>query len=604
MLNIRFYNINFFLLLLTIALIVPKWIYSFYLFPDEDFLIKILSETRSIPHYPLANNISDFNFKPFYDPSINENAGILGFPILNLIIISLFWKLFGPLGFVLIELLSVFIFLKIFSNIIQFYTSSKSFTIFIGIFLLSIPFYLEFFAALNIEILYILDINFSSFYSFRFPRPVISNLFLFAYIYICHLIFIRNENTLKNYLLLGLISGLSVNVFYYFFIIQNLFLAILFIGQNKINFFNSINEKKKEIFLYLLLVIIFLVIYLTNLNFADSDYISRLGITSLDVNKKKILLNYTLNFLQNKYFLIVFAINILGIFYLKKKLFNFLVIFFIATILSPIVFFIISNKIITPYHFFNWIIISGFLNVIVFFFYFANFILNQNIKKIVCTIYIISTVLFMNLYLINYNLTNFTSDKRAQRSDIINMLKLDNFKDKKILVTDEKVFIWLAMNDYDNFSYVPFAMFTVRSSERIKQDFINVLKFFNLKSSDYEKILQSKIVGYRMENFVIKSFLGRKYIANSLTTFEDSRDFDDIKFIEQLKPSISHSFAIPNYEIKRLVNEFTSFKSEINPEIMILEKKHSFLNINALNTDNYCIIKENSSFIIYKKNSC
>ena len=604
MLNIRFYNINFFLLLLTIALIVPKWIYSFYLFPDEDFLIKIISETRSIPHYPLANNISDFNFKPFYDPSISENAGILGFPILNLIIISLFWKLFGPLGFVLIELLSVFIFLKIFSNIIQFYTSSKSFIIFIGIFLLSISFYLEFFAALNIEILYILDINFSSFYSFRFPRPVISNLFLFSYIYICHLIFIRNQNTLKNYLILGLISGLSVNIFYYFFVIQNLFFAMLFVGQNRMNFFNSLYKRKKEIFLYLLLVLIFLAIYLANLHFADSDYISRLGITSLDVNKKKILLNYTLNFLQNKYFLIVFAINMIGVFYLKKKLFNFLVIFFIATILSPIIFFIISNKIITPYHFFNWIIISGFLNVIVFFFYFANFILNQNIKKIICTIYIISTVLFMNLYLINYNLTNFTSDKRAQRSDIINMLKLDNFKDKKILVTDEKVFIWLAMNDYDNFSFIPFAMLTVRSSDRIKQDFINVLKFFNLKSSDYEKILQSKIVGYRMENFVIKKHLGRKYIANSLTTFEDSRDFDDIKFIEQIKPNISHSFAIPNYEIKKLVNEFSAFKSKINPEIMILEKKHNFLDINALNTNDYCALKENSGFIIYKNNSC
>ena len=604
MLNIRFYNTNFFLLLLTIALIVPKWIYSFYLFPDEDFLIKILSETRSIPHYPLANNISDFNFKPFYDPSISENAGILGFPILNLIIISLFWKLFGPLGFVLIELLSVFIFLKIFSNIIQFYTCSKSFIVFIGIFLLSISFYLEFFAALNIEILTVLDINFSSFYSFRFPRPVISNLFLFLYIYICHLIFIKNENTLKNYFLLGLISGLSVNIFYYFFVIQNLFLAMLFVVQNRMNFFNSLNEKKKEILLYLLLVLIFLAIYLANLYFADSDYISRLGITSLDVNKKKILLNYTLNFLQNKYFLIIFAINMIGVFYLKKKLFNFLVIFFIATILSPIIFFIISNKIITPYHFFNWIIISGFLNVIVFFFYFANFILNKNIKKIICTLYIISTVLFMNLYLINYNLTNFTSDKRAQRSDIINMLKLDNFKDKKILVTDEKVFIWLAMNDYDNFSFIPFAMLTVRSSDRIKQDFINVLKFFNLKSSDYEKILQSKIVGYRMENFVIKSFLGRKYIANSLTTFEDSRDFNDIKFIEQLKPNISHSFAIPNYEIKKLVNEFLAFKSKINPEIMILEKKHNFLDINALNTNDYCALKENRGFIIYKKNSC
>lgn len=604
MFNRRFYNINFLLILLSISIIIPKWVFSIYSFPDEDLLIKVLTETRSIPHYPLANNISDFNLKPFYDETISENAGILGFPILNLIIISLFWKLFGPFGFVLIELLSVFIFLKLFSNLIQFYTSSKASMIFVGIFLLSISFYLEFLTFLNINFLYILDINFSSLYSFRFPRPIISNLFLFAYIYICHLIFIRNENTFKNYFLLGLIAGLSLNIFYYFFVIQNLFLGMLLFFQNKLDFFKSLIKKKKEIFIYLLMVFFFLLIYLTNLKFADTDYISRLGVTSLDFNKKKILLNYTLNFLQNEFFLIVFVINLIGAFFLKKKFLNFLVIFFLATILSPIIFFIFSSKIITPYHFFNWIVISGSLNIIVLFFYFTNSILNQNIKKIICSMYIILTVIFMNFYVINYNFTNYTTDKRTQRSEIINTLKFDNFKEKKILVTDDKIFIWLAMNDYNNFEYIPLAMYTVRSSERIKKDFIGVLKFFDLESHDYEKILQSKKGRYRMENFVIKSFLGRLYIANSLRTFEDSNDFDEIKFIKQLKPNISHSFAIPNYEINRLVNEFSLIESEIDPEIMILEKKHKFLNIKNLETNNYCLLKENKSFIIYKKNDC
>ena len=93
MLNNKLNNINVVLILLSICLIVPKWIFSYYLFPNEDLLFKILNETRSIAYYPLINNLSDFNLSPLYEPNIKDIRGIFGFPIMNLIILSLFWKI-------------------------------------------------------------------------------------------------------------------------------------------------------------------------------------------------------------------------------------------------------------------------------------------------------------------------------------------------------------------------------------------------------------------------------------------------------------------------------------------------------------------------------
>ena len=105
-----------------------------------------------------------------------------------------------------------------------------------------------------------------------------------------------------------------------------------------------------------------------------------------------------------------------------------------------------------------------------------------------------------------------------------------------------------------------------------------------------------------MYNNNAMSFLGRKYLANKLYTFEDSKDFDDYDFIKQIKPNIGHSFAIPNYEINRLISKFKNTNLEISPDFLILNTDKNFIfNYNNLVNNDYCKIFKSSRFIVLSK---
>ena len=104
----------------------------------------------------------------------------------------------------------------------------------------------------NINIIEIVKLNFASFYSLRFPRPIITNLFLYAFIY--YLIkFYKSEKNEFNYLIiLSILMGLSLNSFFYhavneffssnsfFFLKFELnFINIIIINYKKDNYFNN-----------------------------------------------------------------------------------------------------------------------------------------------------------------------------------------------------------------------------------------------------------------------------------------------------------------------------------------------------------------------------
>ena len=97
---------QFLILLLSILFVVPSWLFSYYQYPNEDLILKILNDTVDNLYYTLAVNYSDFNFKPVYELNSNEITGIAAYPILTVFIISFFWKIIGPYSFPLIQLLS------------------------------------------------------------------------------------------------------------------------------------------------------------------------------------------------------------------------------------------------------------------------------------------------------------------------------------------------------------------------------------------------------------------------------------------------------------------------------------------------------------------
>ena len=596
------------ILIISLMMVMPSWIFSFFQYPHEDFVLKILNDTTDTLYYPLAINFSEFNFKPLYELDLTEDVGIAAYPILSVIIISFLWKLVGPYSFPIIQLISIFITLNIFYKLSNDSKINKDNSIFISIFCLTFIFFFDVFLNFfDSEFLQIIFNNLQNFYYFRFPRPVITNLFLFMYLYFCFEVFFKNKFNYKNFIILGIISGFTLHLFYFFFIIQNILLFLITLRKFGFNTQIFSSQNIKLFLVYSLFLLFFLMLYFINLNFVDKDYLIRLSPIDLNLEKKVILLEYYINFLLNKIFIILFLINIF-IYYINKKyfkidIFEYLNIIFFATIISPFIFFILTPKVITIYHFFNWILITGTINFIFFLLYIFGKIINFSTKKKLQYIYIILSILVVNYKLISNNL--IIDNSRIDQSEIVNFINLNkkDIIDKKLLVPDYDIFAWLSINKFNNFNYVPIEMWTVRSNDRLEKDTIKVFKFFDLDINDFDNYIKNKKDGFRMMNANAYNFLGRKYVANQLKTFEDSSNYENYEFIKTIKPTISHSFAIPKYEINRLLEKFKKVNELIKPDYVLI-KRYGIFQIKDFEKKNYCILKANSTFILYSLDSC
>ena len=210
------------IILISFLMIVPSWGFSFYFYPDENFLLKILHESEDVLYYPFVTNFLELNLKPVYDLDFSGNveSGIVAYPIFVTIILSFFWILFGPFSIVMIQLTSVFLSLKIFYNLSIHNNLEKNSSLFISVFLISFTFYLaNLLIFFDSNFLLLIKNNLFGFYNLRFPRPVITNLFLFIYVYLSFKIFFKDEFNHKNFILLGITSGITAHVFYFFFVI-------------------------------------------------------------------------------------------------------------------------------------------------------------------------------------------------------------------------------------------------------------------------------------------------------------------------------------------------------------------------------------------------
>ena len=95
--------------LITIFLVLIKWIFSYYFFL-EPMDIKIINEVSDSSYFPLIKSFSDINFNPSYSNDI-QNLKLISFPILSLTINALFYKFFGSYSFLILQILCVFLFL-------------------------------------------------------------------------------------------------------------------------------------------------------------------------------------------------------------------------------------------------------------------------------------------------------------------------------------------------------------------------------------------------------------------------------------------------------------------------------------------------------------
>ena len=607
---VNYENKYFFLiaLILSLLLVTLKWILS-YLYFDEDIILRIINDSSDTTYYPIIKAFSELNFSPSYSDSL-DNLKMISFPALSLFINSFFFKIFGNYSFIILEIICSAFFILIFYKIFIKLKFSNIFSILCSILLFTLPTLLVDLAFIKIEILDNLRVNLQKFYSLRFPRPIISNLFFFSFIYFALDFYLKKENYNRNLLILSILMGITINALFYLFFIELFLFIIIFLLKFKKIFLNYILQNIKIFFSSLIIFLSFVLVFQFQMYYSEPDYIERLGVFHLNPNQKIILIDYLKHFFLGKKFIFLFLFNTLFFFIIKDKPFRFFYFTFVSSILSTIFFCFIFNKGVDYYHFFDWIVITGFLYPLISCLYFFESIFCKSFQinnyNNLIKIFLVLLVIYFNVSngLKFQNKLNLTINERAKEAEVANFInQSDFFKDKNLEIFNfnYKISNWLILNNFKNFSLIPSSFWTPKKNATLEDELISSLNFLNFDKVDFYKIIKNKEKSWRFKNEFVYIFFGRKYLANSLVSFNNNLfDFEKIeqKYISSNNLLITHQVIIPKSEIQRLLNKFDETKTKKDPDVVILDKD-GYLKINELKNIDYCLIFNNDFFKIY-----
>ena len=595
---------------LTFSIFIFRWSTLFYS-SSESFNNLILFSIEDYLYFPFLLNLSEFNFKPDYLNNFHvEN--ILPIPIYSLILHSLFYKLFGLYCFLILEIFFSFFFIYLLTKILENFNLNFSQSILVTLLLII-------FLNINYVFKHFYSIPYfgiENLFSYRFPRPLVSGVyFLLGFLII--LDFFKNHKN-KNYffyMLLGFVLALNFGSVFYNFIILSLLLFFSFLIKiYNLNFDLSLPFLKKKLVL-LMSFIFFSLPFLWIIFNSEATYLERIGVIKLDYIQKFYLFNYLFSKITTYHFLfIILIIFWLFFFLLKEKKFNsksiiFFLVFFLSSILSLFLFVLFSPSVAEVYHSVNLVIVSilftifVFINLIILSYKNSYFLyLTQKKFKIFCSIFLlfILTLSFINNQLLK---------KRdlVMRNDFIN---LDQFfktnsdfkKINSLLTFNSKVQVWWMYSKKKNF-YSIHSIFSSLNTDILEANFLKNLKFLNISESDLINILKNERKNWRYNNLYLQYFSYYKYQANSLYTFDNSQDFnsDVLSFIKFSSPLHTQQIAIPNYELKRITNDYKNIQiyGLDYPDIIILEKKSLTSEKSQINFLYYCKLKDFNYFNIY-----
>ncbi len=582
-----------------------KWGFSFY-FLNEEIISKVIFESVADGSffYPLIKYLSLGEFNISLN-SFNENLKIMAFPFGSIILHSIFFKIFNIYGLIIIDFFGIFLFLIIFYKIFKFF-NSHGVSILLSLIFFSIPLILSFFLK---DYNFIPLNQFKDFYTLRVHRPFPANLYMFLFIY---LIILMNTNQIfqrRYFLFLGVIMALTFSSFYYFFIIQIISIIFLLFFKFKIKILNSLYENLDCILFFILSFLIFSSPFIYMLIFHENDLTIASGVFDLNTEKKVVLLQYFLIKIFNFQFMLInILILSLAIIINKKKfknrqILNIFNIVYLSSIISPLLFIVLSSKSGILYHFNNNIIIFGCLSLLISLILLSEKILQLVHKKKLTWIFLIFLILISTK-----NELNKKKDIDPLRiefnkiTEIINKKEID--KDFDTLLTfDNRFMIWTVLSDKIQYLNLTYVGLTSKTFNMIENDLINSFNFLGLNSDDFLKFLENKKQSWRYFNPNVANFFSLRYTANSLNTYKSSKNFEpNIKdFILNSSPIYSQQIAIPEEEYERLERKFVKRKNyqPLNPSIIILNKNLPFYEKIDLNSDDYCEIFSGQIYELY-----
>jgi hypothetical protein len=613
-------NINLGIFFCALIIFLIRW-YSPLINFDEKIDISIIFESISdgyIYFAPFKAFVNlDLNYS--FDPAI-ENLNNITIPTGAFYLHFVFYHLLGAWSFVILELLFILFFLIIFYKISRMLNLTRLEALSISVILFNIPVFLE---ILGLSGTNYFTVIYSEFYSLRFPRPLVSNIFFYSFI-LCIFRLLKNDFFIKkNFILLGIISGLSFTSFFHVFVLEQLILFFILIHTYKNKSLKILQKNFKFIILYIVSFLIISLPFFINMFFTEPEFLERMGLADLNYERKLFLLSYLLKKIFKFEFLLIISLSIMIFFYINyiknidyfKKLNIFFIIFY-TSILTPFIFVLLSPKFFSHFYLFNNVIlISAFL--LFFFsifliikFYFIKIVSNKIINSIAILFIIIA--LSCNFYqnIKNYNETKLSEDSISLRNEfkiISNLIKendLINLKDSSLLTFDDRFLIWATLNDI-RYLKISNGVIFPKKNEMIEKDLIQAFKYLNLSKKDFHKFIEnSKLSSWRYRNENIRKLFWMRYQANSLITYKNSKDFNQeiLDFINKSSPLLSQQLIVPNNEIDRLLLKFDIFDSYTdNPDLIIINKKNKVLAKSLIDLKIFCKKFEGQIFIYYVK---
>ncbi len=604
----------FFLFLLAASIIFPKWIVTGIYF-DNSILVDTIFNVEDIQYFPIIINLSDFILNPSYLENINENK-ILPFPTYGILIHSLFYKIFKIYSFLILEIIFQFTFLVIFFKSIEkiFINKNYSFYFCILTFLLISLLELASFYENNKYINFFYN-NLNENLGLRLPRPLFTGIVFFYFFFILYSFQEKIKKfDLKFFILISFLLSVFLNSFFYYFVNFSILLIFLSIKYQKKKILEILIDNKLKILIVLLSYIIFSLPFVLQFIYGEQDYSERIGVIQLTLKQKLFLSNYYLsNLLRLESFVLIILAFIMH-FYLNKKYYyirdqinkiNIFFYFVVVSIIAPVIFFLISPKIVSIYHFLDILsfIIVFYLILSFSFIFFQKIKFVGNYDKKNLFKYILILTLFFNNVFIAQKITHENHVKLIELNKIQNFFKKSNFvNSNKKLFSDDLIImnLWL-LNGNKQLSISDGFTNSLKNKD-IEFNLVNNLKNFGISSSEFKNILsfgQSEL----RNDFLMRLFI-YKYQANSLFTYSEisnyTEDFKDK--ILKTSPFRAQSQIMPEDEKNRLVKLFNKIQldKKFFSDLIIINRVNTLKNLKIYNRE-YKLVFSGNIYDIYLK---
>ena len=174
-------TINLFIIISGLFIFITKWYLSYFYF-DEEVESRIIFESISDGYFNFApfKALANLNLNNSFSPLIHD-LGTITIPLGVFVLHFIFYSIIGTYSFVILEFFFIIFFLIIFYKISRLLNLNRIQSLAVAILLFSIP---NLFQILNINNLVYFNMISAEFYSLRFPRPLVTNIYFFLFIFL------------------------------------------------------------------------------------------------------------------------------------------------------------------------------------------------------------------------------------------------------------------------------------------------------------------------------------------------------------------------------------------------------------------------------------